>query len=137
MGRFFGRVPAFKTIQNVLNYLWVKGNKLEIHMIQSTRSMIVRIPSDYIRENVLKKRIWYVDTAMFHVAQWSDGEIADTSSLEAILIWAHLIGVPFDLMTNEGLGWIADAIGDPKEMDNWTKNLSRIAIIIYSFSNKN
>ncbi|WZY76376.1 hypothetical protein YC2023_022760 [Brassica napus] len=128
VGRFFGRVPAFKIIQNVLNFLWGKGNKLEIHMIQSTRSMIVRIPSDYIREKVLKKRIWYVDTAMFHVAQWSDGEVADTSSLEVIPIWAHLIGVPFDLMTNEGLGWIADALGEPKEMDDWTKNLSSLSV---------
>ncbi|KAJ4882065.1 DUF4283 domain-containing protein [Raphanus sativus] len=65
---------------------------------------------------------------MFHVAQWSDGEVADTSSLEAIPIWAHLTGVPFDLMTNEGLGWIADALGDPKEMDDWTKNLSSLSV---------
>lgn len=84
--RFFGRIPAFKTIQNVLNYLWGKDTKLEIHMLQSSRSVLVRIPSDYIRDKVLKKRIWYVDTAMFHVAQWSDGEVADTSSLEAIPI---------------------------------------------------
>ncbi|KAG2264937.1 hypothetical protein Bca52824_072016 [Brassica carinata] len=122
------QIPAFKTIQNVLNYLWGKGNKLEINMNQPARSVIVRIPSDYIREKVLKKRIWYVDTSMFHVAQWPDGEVADTSSLEAITIWAHLIGVPFDLMTNEGLGWIADALGNPKEMDDWTKNLSSLSV---------
>lgn len=122
------QIPAFKTIQNVLNYLWGKGNKLEINMNQPARSVIVRIPSDNIREKVLKKRIWYVDTSMFHVAQWPDGEVADTSSLEAITIWAHLIGVPFDLMTNEGLGWIADALGNPKEMDDWTKNLSSLSV---------
>lgn len=128
MGRLFGKVPAFETVQSVLNYLWGKGKKLEIHMIQDTRSVIVRIPSDYIREKVLKKRIWYVGTVMFHVAQWSDGDVVDTSSLEAIPIWAHLIGIPFDLMTNEGLGWIADVLGEPKEMDDWTKNLSSLSI---------
>ncbi|KAG5407030.1 hypothetical protein IGI04_013149 [Brassica rapa subsp. trilocularis] len=128
VGRFFGRVPSFKTIQNVLNYLWGKGNRLEIHLIQATRSMLVRIPSDFIREKVLKKRIWYVDTAMFHVAQWSDGDVADTSLLESIQIWAHLKGVPFDLMTNEGLSWITDAIGFPKEMDDWTKNLQSLSV---------
>lgn len=108
----------FKTIQSVLNYLLGKGNKLDIHMIQSTRSVIVRIPNDYIREKILKKRIWYVDMAMFHIAQCSDGEVADTSSLEAVPIWEHLIGVPFDVMTNEGLVWIADALCNPKEMDD-------------------
>ncbi|KAG2321539.1 hypothetical protein Bca52824_014752 [Brassica carinata] len=128
VGRFFGRVPAFKTIQSVLNYLWGKGNKLDIHMIQSTRSVIVRIPNDYIREKILKKRIWYVDTAMFHIAQWSDGEVADTSSLEAVSIWKHLIGVPFDVMTIEGLGWIADAPCNPKEMHDWTENLSSLSV---------
>ncbi|KAJ4882066.1 hypothetical protein Rs2_39121 [Raphanus sativus] len=44
VGRFFGRVPAFKTIQNVLNFLWGKSNKLEIHMIQSTRSVLGENP---------------------------------------------------------------------------------------------
>lgn len=65
---------------------------------------------------------------MFHVAPWSDGDVADSSSLEAVQIWAHLKRVPFDLMTNEGLSWIADAIGTPKEMDDWTKNLSSLSV---------
>lgn len=90
--------------------------------------MIVRIPNDHIREKVLKKRVWYVDTAMFHVARWSEGEVANPTSLESIQIWAHLKGVPFDLMTNEGLSWIADAIGIPREMDDWTKNLSSLSV---------
>lgn len=34
-----------------------------------------------------------VDTANFHVSQRFDGEVANTSSLEAISIWVHLKGV--------------------------------------------
>lgn len=67
--RFFGRTPAYKLIQNVLNYLWGKGRHLEIHMVPATKSVLVRVPNEHIRQKILLKKFWYVETSMFHVAQ--------------------------------------------------------------------
>ncbi|KAJ4875365.1 hypothetical protein Rs2_40383 [Raphanus sativus] len=54
--RFFGRIPAYSLIQNVLNYLWGKGKHLEIHMLPQSNSVLVRLPNEFIREKVLQKR---------------------------------------------------------------------------------
>ncbi|KAJ4902404.1 CCHC-type domain-containing protein [Raphanus sativus] len=56
--RFFGRIPAYSLIQNVLNYLWGKGKHLEIHMLPQSNSVLVRLPNEFIREKVLQKRYW-------------------------------------------------------------------------------
>ncbi|KAL0666892.1 hypothetical protein Bca4012_029596 [Brassica carinata] len=126
--RFFGRVPAYSLIQNVLNYMWGKGKHLEIHMVPTKNSVLLRIPNDFIREKVLLKRLWYVDTAMFHVSTRSEFPDGFTPSLNKIQLWAHLKGVPFDLIYTEGLSHIAGQIGDPKETDDWTLSLTSISV---------
>lgn len=102
--------------------------QLEIHMLPTTNSVLVRIPSEFIREKVLLKRFWYVETSMFHVSQWSEAAASTTPSLQRIQLWAHLKGVPFDLIYDEGLSHIAGQIGEPKETDDWTLNLSSVSV---------
>ncbi|KAF3526206.1 hypothetical protein F2Q69_00048871 [Brassica cretica] len=46
-----------------------------------------------------------------------------TPPLKAIKIWAHLTGVPLDLRHDEGMSLVAGLIGEPREMDDFTKNL--------------
>ncbi|KAJ4893561.1 hypothetical protein Rs2_20355 [Raphanus sativus] len=108
--------------------MWGKGKHLEIHMLPTKKSVLVRIPNDFIREKVLLKRLWYVDTAMFHVSGWSEFSEDYTPSLKKIQLWAHLKGVPFDLIHNTGLSHIAGQIGEPKEKDDWTMSLSSISV---------
>lgn len=129
VGAFFAKMPAYKAIENVLNFLWGKGTKLEIHTNTVERTMIVRIPNTYIRQKVLEKRLWYVGSAMFHVSPWkSDQSAAVDPDLLSIPIWAHLKGVPFDLRHQEGLSYAAGLVGEPKETDEYTKNLTNIGI---------
>lgn len=128
VGSFFARMPSYKAIENVLNYLWGKGVKLEIHTNKLERSMIVRIPNEFIRKKVLEKRLWYVGTAMFHVAPWSATQKPSTPELSSIPLWAHLKGVPLDLRSLEGLSFAAGLVGEPKETDEFTKNLSNIEV---------
>ncbi|KFK32715.1 hypothetical protein AALP_AA6G279100 [Arabis alpina] len=134
VGYFCGRTPAYGSIQSVLNHIWGKGLKLEIHVNSLARSMLVRIPNDFIRHKVLEKKIWYAGDTMFHVAQWGDMESSDPKAsdgsthpkLSKIPLWAHLKGIPFDLIHDAGLSRVAELIGYPKEMDDFTKNLTRV-----------
>lgn len=121
-------MPSYKSIENVLNFLWGKGTKIEIHTNTINRTMLVRIPNEFIRKKVVEKRIWYVGTAMFHVAEWSSSQTTETPDLASIPIWAHLKGVPFDLRHQEGLSYAAGLVGEPKETDDYTKNLTNIGI---------
>lgn len=51
-----------------------------------------------------------------------------TPPLKAIKIWAHLTGVPLDLRYDEGLSLVAGLIGEPKETDEFTKNLASLTV---------
>ncbi|CAA7053107.1 unnamed protein product [Microthlaspi erraticum] len=94
---FNGRAPPYSQIQSVLNHMWGKGKKLEIHNNPLTRSLIVMIPSEYLRTKILEKGAWYVGDSMFHTAKWTAGHSKESSSSATIQLWAHLTGVPLDL----------------------------------------
>lgn len=125
---FNGRPPPFNHIQNVLCHMWGKGRRLEIHNNPLQRSVLVRIPSDFIRQKILDKNIWYVGDSMFHTAQWSSAHSAATPPLSSIKIWAHLTGVPLDLRHTEGLSLVAGLVGEPKETDDFTLNLVSLTL---------
>ncbi|KAL0649576.1 hypothetical protein Bca4012_092267 [Brassica carinata] len=116
--RFFGRVPTYSLIQN----------HLEIHMSPATNSVLVRLPNEFSHQKVTQKGFWYVDTTMFHVSQWAAHADDYSPSLKRVQLWAHLIGVSFDLIHRQGLSHIAGQIGEPKETDDWTLNLTSISI---------
>ncbi|KAJ4901587.1 hypothetical protein Rs2_15538 [Raphanus sativus] len=65
---------------------------------------------------------------MFHTAQWTSEHSMSTPPLKAIRIWAHLTGVPLDLRYNKGLSLVAGLIGEPKETDDFTKNLVSLTV---------
>lgn len=90
--------------------------------------MLVRIPSDYLRQKILEKRVWYVGDSMFQAVQWSSSASFSSPPLESIQIWAHLKGVPLDLRHQEGLSLVAGIVGDPKETDEFTLNLVSLTL---------
>ncbi|XP_010475461.1 PREDICTED: uncharacterized protein LOC104754871 [Camelina sativa] len=125
---FNGRPPSYHQIQSVLNHIWGKGKRLEIHMNHMTRSMLVRIPNDYIRQKVLEKGIWYIGDSMFHTSPWAPNYSSETPTLASIPIWIHLLDIPLDLRTTEGISLIAGLVGEPKETDHFTLNLVSLKI---------
>ncbi|KAJ4881495.1 DUF4283 domain-containing protein [Raphanus sativus] len=125
---FNGKSPPFNQIQSVFNYMWGKGKRLEIHNNPLNHSVIVRIQSSYLRQKILDKNIWYVGESMFHTAQWNSQHSMSTPPLKAIKIWAHLTGVPLDLRYDEGLSLVAGLIGEPKETDEFTKNMVSLSV---------
>ncbi|CAN7043883.1 unnamed protein product [Brassica rapa subsp. trilocularis] len=108
--------------------MWGKGQKLEIHNNPLNRSTIVRIPNVYLRQKILDKNMWYVGDSMFHTAQWTSEHSKATPPLKAIKIWAHLTGVPLDLWHQQGLSLVAGLVGEPKETDDFTKNLVSLTL---------
>ncbi|KAJ4905819.1 Uncharacterized protein Rs2_09477 [Raphanus sativus] len=128
IGTFLGKIPDYGPIQSVLNFMWGKGVKLEIHLQPLKRSFLVRIANDFIRTKVLEKRLWYVGTSMFYVSQWGSATSSVIPEIVSIPLWAHLSGVPFDLRTKEGLSLAAGLVGEPIETDDYTKNFTDLNI---------
>lgn len=125
---FNGRPPPFHQIQSVLNHMWGKGKRVEVHTNPLSRSMLVRIPSDYLKQKIIEKGVWYIGESMFHAVQWSSSASAAAPPPQTIQIWAHLTGIPLDLRHNAGLSLVAGLVGDPKETDDFTKNLVSLTL---------
>ncbi|KAG2293536.1 hypothetical protein Bca52824_040205 [Brassica carinata] len=117
-------MPSYQAIQSVLNYLWEKGQKLDIRTNLQDRTILVRIPNEFIRKKVLEKRLWYVGTAMFQVSRWTSSKTVDAIDFSSIPLWAHLKGLPLDLRSLEGLSFASGLIGEPKETYEFTRNLT-------------
>lgn len=124
---FCGKAPSYKQIQSVVNSMWGKGKHVEIHTNFLSNSMIVRIPNDFIRNKIIEKRIWYIGDSMLYAYQWGTHS-PDISPLTAVPMWAHLHHVPLDLRSLEGLGWVAGALGNPKETDDFTINMVSLIV---------
>ncbi|XP_019082687.1 PREDICTED: platelet glycoprotein Ib alpha chain-like [Camelina sativa] len=71
--------------------------------------------------------MWYIGECMFLIAQW-DSSGGEKTDLDAIPIWTHLKGMPFDLMHRKGISLVAGLVGEPKEMDEFTKNLVSLSV---------
>ncbi|CAE5967402.1 unnamed protein product [Arabidopsis arenosa] len=71
--------------------------------------------------------MWYIGECMFLVAQW-DSSGGSNTDMDAIPIWAHLKGMPFDLMHHKGISLVAGLVGEPKEMDEFTRNLVSLSV---------
>ena len=120
IGVFTGKTPSYSQIQSVLTHVWGRGVKLQIHLRPASRSMLVRIPNDYVRAKVVEQEIWHIGISLFYVAQWTAEVALKQPSFDSIPLWAHVRGVPFDLYTREGLSLVARLIGFPIEADEFT-----------------
>lgn len=118
---FNGRPPPYSQIQSVLNHMWGKGTRPEIHNNPASRSLLVCITSDYLKKKILEKGYWYVGDSMFHTEQWTSTHSTKAPSFKSIQIWAHLTGIPLDVRHQDGLSLVAGLVGEPKETDDFTK----------------
>jgi len=125
---FNGRPPPYSQIQSVLNHMWGKGIRLEIHNNPASRSLLVCITSDYLKKKILEKGYWYVGYSMFHTEQWTSTHSTKAPSFKSIQIWAHLTGIPLDVRHQDGLSLVAGLVGEPKETDDFTKNLVSLSL---------
>ncbi|KFK36627.1 hypothetical protein AALP_AA4G148600 [Arabis alpina] len=123
VGYFFGKPPPVGLIQSVINHMWRKGKKVEIHVDYLAKSMLIRLPNDFIREKVLEKKYWHIDTCMFVVVPRASPPSSVSSELKSIPLWAHVTGIPFNMRTQEELCFVADALGLPRGTDDYTINL--------------
>lgn len=65
---------------------------------------------------------------MFYTIQWTSLHSTQSPSPKSIQLWAHLTGVPLDLRHQQGLSLVAGLVGEPKETDDFTKNLVSLTL---------
>ncbi|XP_039035972.1 uncharacterized protein LOC120172630 [Hibiscus syriacus] len=84
------------------------------------------IDSDSARDWVLENDPWYIYNKPLILRQWEPNLKKLHFDLTKISIWVHLYNVPLELFTNDGLSYIASAIGFPLSMNSVTTTKTRL-----------
>lgn len=110
VGIFYGNPPSYGKIWGVLNFLWGKDKRVTIHNL-TANAFLFRIPSASLRKRVLQNELWRVGDSRFFVTEWKASFSLNPPSLQKALVWASISNIPFDLITDEGMGIIAGPLG--------------------------
>ncbi|KAF3563179.1 hypothetical protein DY000_02013969 [Brassica cretica] len=110
VGIFYGKAPSYGKIWAVLNYLWGKDRRVTIHHL-AKNAYIFHIPSPSLRKRILQHELWRVGDSPFFVTEWKAEFSLNPPSLDKASVWAKIQGIPFDLITNEGLSSICTPLG--------------------------
>ncbi|XP_033143356.1 uncharacterized protein LOC103862645 [Brassica rapa] len=110
VGIFYGKAPSYGKIWGVLNFLWGKDQKVGVHSLMAN-AYLFRIPSASLRRKILRHELWHVGDSPFFVTEWKASFSTDPPSLNRAPVWATLSQIPFDLITDEGLGIISKPLG--------------------------
>ncbi|KAL4304364.1 hypothetical protein GQ457_10G028210 [Hibiscus cannabinus] len=90
IGIFFGKSPTLGVFQRTANCLWGREGSVEIRFLA---------PSVYMKAIVLRR--------------WSPGLVPEVLSLDSAPVWVRLWHVPLELYSQQGLGYLASALGKP------------------------
>ncbi|KAJ0262185.1 hypothetical protein HA466_0051620 [Hirschfeldia incana] len=110
VGIFYGKAPSYGKIWAVLNYLWGKDKRVTIHHL-ANNAYIFYIPSPSLRKRILQHELWRVGDSPFFVTEWKAEFSINPPSLDKAPVWAKIQGIPFDLITYEGLSSICSPLG--------------------------
>ena len=88
---------------------------------------IVQLPNEKTRDRVLESGPWHFQNKLLIVRKWEPGLKTLEFNMEKLPIWVQLGNVPLELFTQDGLSYIASAIGNPLYMDKFMSGQSRLS----------
>ncbi|KAK8675274.1 hypothetical protein V6N13_033343 [Hibiscus sabdariffa] len=81
---------------------------------------IINFPSQRVRDWVLESGPWYFQHRAIILRKWMPGMMLDVLRLDSASVWVKLCYVPLELYSQQGLGYIASALGKPLYTDRAT-----------------
>ena len=116
IARFMDTAPHVAKVHMILNKIWrfgEKDQKIDVHEVDPV-TMRIRIPSELIRNKIVRRGMWNIAGVPMVVSHWSP--VDDESKKKLIPLWVHLTGVPMSMYSWEGLSFISSAAGEPDRL---------------------
>ncbi|CAN1338917.1 hypothetical protein LINPERPRIM_LOCUS38276 [Linum perenne] len=110
VGQFIGDGPPIKVIRSVANWLWGYEGKVEVFQI-SSGFFLFEFTSVNLRDWVVQ-RSWHIHREPMIVRNYPGVEPANFAK-ELKPVWVEFRGVPPELLTPEGVSWLATQLGKP------------------------
>ncbi|XP_039045103.1 uncharacterized protein LOC120184793 [Hibiscus syriacus] len=128
VGQFLGAAPNFAAMKMIIISLWKnsqQGSNVQVSYA-GPNLYLFSFDSDSARDWVLENGPWYIYNKPLILRQWEPNLKKLHFDLTRISIWVHLYNVPLELFTNDGLSYIASAIGFPLSMESVTTTKTRL-----------
>lgn len=136
VGLFVGKRVAYPTVKKFLEAKW-KIKNLDIKLQKGL--FYIKIDSDDVRASILEAGPVFILGRIFVIQRWHPEVEELRSKIDRVPVWAKLWDLPKELWgdidEDEGLNWAASLIGEPKAMDENTKqrrrlDFARVCVII-------
>ncbi|CAN1292958.1 hypothetical protein LINPERPRIM_LOCUS21809 [Linum perenne] len=105
VGQFIGDGPPIKVIRSMANWLWGYEGKVEVSRI-SSGFFLFEFASVNLRYWVVQ-RSWHIHREPMIVRNWYPGVEPVNVAKELKPVWVEFTGVPPELLTPEGVSWLA------------------------------
>ncbi|KAJ4843696.1 hypothetical protein Tsubulata_045944 [Turnera subulata] len=115
IGQFMGNPPKIGLIQAMATKLW--GRDGAVTAVPYKEDLyLFKFPSDSSLSRALHSGPWHIGGIPLLLRKWEVNIQPVDFSTSLIPVWVQLKHVPFELMTKEGLSYLASAIGKPLHM---------------------
>ncbi|KAJ4822414.1 hypothetical protein Tsubulata_036411 [Turnera subulata] len=116
VGQFMGKPPMFGLIQAMAGKLWGRYGAISVAHYKNGL-YIFQFPSDSALSRALFGGPWHIGGIPLLLRKWEANIEPVDFSTSVIPVWVHLREVPLELLTKEGLSYLASAIGTPLHMN--------------------
>ncbi|KAK8667936.1 hypothetical protein V6N13_105409 [Hibiscus sabdariffa] len=119
IANFLGKSPPLYVFQRTADKLWGREGSVVIRFL-APGVYIVKFPSQKVCDWVLESDPWHIQQKAIVLRRWTPGLIPEVLSLDTAAVWLRLWHVPLELYSQQGLSYLASALGKPLYTDRAT-----------------
>lgn len=121
VGYFLHSNLPFKVVEPIAKRLWGNLGLTKVFM-HNKGYYIFKFKSSTDRDNILASGPWHFASKVIVLQKWQEGVEFTKSDCDKIPIWVKLSQIPLSYWSDEGISYIASALGKPLFTDEMTTN---------------
>ena len=126
VGHFIGKRLPYSLVKNATTRMW---NKMGLEDMLATDSgyFFFKFISKEVSDSVLEGGPWHIAGQPILLRKWEPGLELSKAAPSSVPLWVHIHDIPLEYWNEEGLSYIASAIGKPIHVDRLTAAGRRIS----------
>lgn len=126
VGYFLDKQLPFSAVESIAKRIW---RKFGIQQVLSNDKgfFFFKFSQDGAHRRVIEAGPWHFGGKLMVLKQWSSQMKLEKDEFDTVPLWAQFYNVPLELWNEEGLSYIASAIGNPLYADSMTESGQRLS----------
>lgn len=120
VGQLLEKSHSIAQISSMVNYLWGKHGPIHLFKLENGL-LLFDLPSEEVKNWVLQNSPWHINHTPLILRPWQKNFQALELRQSKPPVWIMLKNLPLELMTPEGISYVASAIGIPICLDRATE----------------